>query len=94
MPRPTPADVEQLLAETGIDLSALPPIITPDELAAAFKTTPAALAQERYRGVGMPYVKWGSRIRYLRTDIARFLADNRRQGTATSDMPAAGSGER
>lgn len=73
-----------------IDLSALPPVITPDELAAILKTTTAALAQERYRGSGIPYVKWGSRIRYLAADVVRFLADNRRQGTAADhDSPVA-----
>jgi hypothetical protein len=76
-----PLDATQLTAETGIDLTELPPVATPDELARILKTTPAALAQERYRRVGIPYVKWGSRIRYLRADVARYLADNRRQGT-------------
>lgn len=77
----------------GIDLSALPPVITPGELAAILKTTPAALAQERYRGSGIPYVKWGSRVRYLAADVARFLADNRRQGTAADhDSPLAVGG--
>lgn len=77
-------------AALGIDLSALPPVITPDELAAILKVTPEALAQERYRGSGIPYVKWGARIRYLAADVARFMADNRRQGTAADhDGPVA-----
>ena len=82
-----------LPATPDIDLSGLPPVITPDELADVLKTTPAALAQERYRGTGVPYVKWGSRIRYLREDVIRFLADNRRQGTAADQTgPVAARG--
>ena len=79
-----------LPAETATDFSALPPVITPDELADFLKTTSAALAQERYRRAGIPYVKWGARVRYLRDDVARYLAANRRQGTATDHDSARG----
>ena len=68
--------------DTGIDLSVLPPVSTADELAPILKTTAAALAQDRYRGRGVPFVKHGRRVRYLRADVARYLADNRRHGTA------------
>nr|WP_232425857.1 helix-turn-helix domain-containing protein [Mycobacterium sp. JS623] len=40
-------------------------------------TTEAALAQDRYRRGGIPYVKFGRRVRYLRADVARYLAANR-----------------
>lgn len=75
------ADLAKLFAETGVDLSTLGPISTSEELAPVLKTTPSALAQDRYRGVGIPYVKHGRRVRYLRSDVARYLANNRHGGT-------------
>lgn len=76
-------ELAQLYSDTGIDLSALPPICTPEELAPVIRTTVGALANERYRRVGIPYIRHGRRIRYLRVDVARFLAANR-SGEATS----------
>lgn len=70
-------DLGRLFVETGVDLSGLEPVSTPEELAPVMKTTVNALAQDRYRGVGIPYVKFGKRVRYLRADVARYLADNR-----------------
>jgi hypothetical protein len=35
------------------------------------------LAQDRYRGEGIPFVKMGRRVRYLRADVARYLIANR-----------------
>jgi hypothetical protein len=72
----------QLYIETGVDLSQLPPIMTAAELAPALKTTVMSLANERYRRVGVPYVKHGRRVRYLRADVARYLLANRRGETA------------
>jgi hypothetical protein len=70
-------ELMQLYVDTGIDLSTLPPICTPEELAPVIRTTVGALANERYRGVGIAYVKHGRRVRYLRADVARYLAANR-----------------
>ena len=92
---PTPGDLSQLgAAITGKAGEPEPPAnaLFPEELAAILKTTPAALAQERYRGGGIPYVKWGARIRYLAADVAAYLADNRRQGTAADHGTAAVGG--
>jgi hypothetical protein len=72
------AELATLFAETGIDLSALQPVVKPVELATAIRSTVDALAQDRYRGVGIPYVKLGRRVRYLRIDVARHLLANRR----------------
>ncbi len=55
----------------------LPPLATPQQLAAVLQTTVDALAQDRYRRRGVPWTKIGGRVRYLRTDVLKFLADNR-----------------
>lgn len=72
------AELTNLFVETGIDLSSLQAIIKPSELAPVIRTTVDALAQDRYRGVGIPYVKLGRRVRYLRADVARFLMAHRK----------------
>ena len=73
----TDTELSRLFIDTGIDLSTLPVIATARELAPVVGTTEAALAQDRYRRVGIPYVKFGARVRYLRVDVARYLAANR-----------------
>ena len=78
---PNDVDLAKLYAETGINLSMLSPVITSEELAPVMRTTANALAQDRYHGKGMPYVKFGRRVRYLRDDVARYLAANRRVTT-------------
>ncbi|UHJ58026.1 helix-turn-helix domain-containing protein [Mycolicibacterium fortuitum] len=55
----------------------LPPVATPIQVAGVVQTTVDALAQDRYRRRGIPYVKIGGRVRYLRDDVLKFLADNR-----------------
>lgn len=60
----------------------LPPVSKPEGLAAFIGTTADALAQDRYRRRGIPYVKIGGRVRYLREDVLKFLADNRIGGDA------------
>jgi hypothetical protein len=72
------AELEQLYADTGIDLSMLPPIAKSEELAAALRCSVGALAQERYRNQGIPYIKMGRRVRYVRAEVARYLMANRR----------------
>ncbi len=67
----------ELLRQTNIDLSALPPIMDTVQLAPVLNTTPAALAQDRYRGGGIPFVKIGRRVRYLRADVCRYLIGHR-----------------
>ncbi|AGB26289.1 hypothetical protein Mycsm_06130 [Mycobacterium sp. JS623] len=73
----TDTELSRLFVDTGIDLSTLPAIATSRELAPVMATTEAALAQDRYRRGGIPYVKFGRRVRYLRADVARYLAANR-----------------
>ncbi|WP_308103110.1 MULTISPECIES: helix-turn-helix domain-containing protein [unclassified Nocardia] len=56
-------------------------LLTPAELAEYMHTTVASLAQDRYRGRGVPFVKRGSRVLYRASDVAKYLADNTFQGT-------------
>jgi hypothetical protein len=60
----------------------LPPIATAPQVAAVLQTTVDALSQDRYRRRGVPWVKVGGRVRYLRADVLKFLADNRIGGDA------------
>ncbi|SLL01214.1 Uncharacterised protein [Mycobacteroides abscessus subsp. abscessus] len=60
----------------------LPPIATTAQVALVVQTTVDALAQDRYRRRGIPYVKIGGRVRYLREDVVKFLEDNRIGGDA------------
>jgi hypothetical protein len=62
----------------GIDLTALSStIMTAEELARAIRSSVGALAQDRFRRQGCPYIRLGRRIRYVRADVARYLAANR-----------------
>ena len=60
----------------------LPPIATASQVAAVLQTTVDSLAQDRYRRRGLPFVKIGGRVRYLRADVVAYLADNRMGGDA------------
>ena len=71
------AELAKLYTDTGIDLSMLPSIMTAEELAPAIRSSVGALAQDRYRNRGIPYIRMGRRIRYARADVARYLAANR-----------------
>ncbi|MDC8973983.1 helix-turn-helix domain-containing protein [Mycobacterium marinum] len=71
------ADLESMVPE-----HLLPHIAKPEQVAVVMQTTVDALAQDRYRRRGIPHVKIGGRVRYLRTDVLKFLADNRIGGDA------------
>jgi hypothetical protein len=55
----------------------LPEVARDSEVAEFIGSTKGALAQDRHRGRGIPYVRIGSRIRYLRADVLAFLSENR-----------------
>jgi hypothetical protein len=61
------------------DLAALPSVSTPKQLSQAVQMSEGSLAQDRHRGRGIPFVKIGGRVRYLRDDVINYLADNRMQ---------------
>lgn len=62
-----------------MDQQDLPEVLTPAEAAQYLRLTTAALAQDRYLGRGIPFVKYGKRVRYLRQDVLDYLAANRVQ---------------
>ncbi len=60
----------------------LPPVMTAAQLAEVLNMSPASLAQDRYHGRGVPYVKVGAkRVRYLREDVLEYLRQNRLRRT-------------
>lgn len=63
-------------------LESLPPVATPSQVAAVVQMSVDALAQDRYRRRGIPYVKIGGRVRYLRQDVLNYLNANRIGGDA------------
>ena len=60
----------------------LPPVATAAQVATVVQTTVDALAQDRYRRRGIPYVKIAGRVRYLREDVLNYLTANRIGGDA------------
>lgn len=52
-------------------------VMTAKQLAAELHISVAALAQDRYRGTGIPFVKVGARVRYMREDVEKYLSANR-----------------
>lgn len=60
--------------------TALPPdpdaLVLPPQLAQFLHTTEAVLAQTRFRGKGIPYVRVGRRILYRVKDIRAYLDAN------------------
>jgi hypothetical protein len=75
-------EVSKLYAETGIDLSDNPEIMTAEHLSPLVHKSVAALANDRYRNMGVPYVKYGKSVRYLRADVARYLIRHRKSDLA------------
>lgn len=55
----------------------LPEVATPEQTAKYVGSTVQALAQDRYLNRGLPYVRYGGRIRYLRQDVLDYMAANR-----------------
>ncbi|MDT5255337.1 MAG: hypothetical protein QOD10_417, partial [Mycobacterium sp.] len=48
MPTTKPkTDLSKVFTDNGLDVSILPPIMTPEELAPVLRTTPDSLAQDR-----------------------------------------------
>ncbi len=60
----------------------LPLVAKAEQVAVVVQTTVDALAQDRYRRRGIPYVKIGGRVRYLRDDVLGYLTANRIGGDA------------
>lgn len=70
------AELAELYKTAGIDLTGLPEVATTEQVADALGSSPGALVQDRYRNRGIPYLRLGRRIRYARTQVARYLLAN------------------
>jgi hypothetical protein len=83
-PTPAPGVTAHLIEDMQktVPEHLLPHIAKPDQVANLIHTTVDALAQDRYRGKGIPFVKIGGRVRYLREDVLTYLAANRIGGSA------------
>jgi hypothetical protein len=62
-------------------LDELPTLLTPPELARLLRTTTNSLAQDRYLGRGVPFMRHGRKVLYARADVAAYLDQNRCQRT-------------
>ena len=58
-------------------LTEMPEYMTPRETGRVVRKTEASLAQDRYLGRGLPYIKAGGRVLYARADVAAYLAAGR-----------------
>jgi hypothetical protein len=63
--------------DSAIDLSEYRAVMEPEQVAEVMGVTVGSLANDRFRGVGIPYTKHGNRIRYLRADVRQYLLDHR-----------------
>lgn len=89
---------ERLCAETfetvsrehqdRVELAGVPDVMDSKQLGSVIGTTAEALAQDRYLGIGIPYVIVGRRrVRYLKADVVRYLTENRRGGQGPTSDP-------
>jgi hypothetical protein len=62
-------------------LDELPALLTPAELAILLRTTTNSLAQDRYLGRGVLFVRHGRKVLYARSDVLGYLDANRCQRT-------------
>lgn len=74
--------LEAISSGTGID-----PVLNEDEAARYCRQARITLAKARLRGDGPPFLKLGRSVRYLKSDLDKYLASKRRR--STSDTGAA-----
>jgi hypothetical protein len=55
-------------------------VLTPKHLGELLGKSGDALAQDRWLRKGIPFVKYGSRVYYLRSDVVAFFTANRHGG--------------
>lgn len=53
---------------------------TAREVADTLCISPGSLAQDRYLGKGIPFIRIGKRVRYRWSDVEKYLADNTVRG--------------
>lgn len=61
---------------TAIPFDSPEAVVLPSQLAWFLHTSEAVLAQDRYRRVGIPYIRHGRRILYRVKDIRAYLDAN------------------
>lgn len=64
-----------------IDLGELPPLLNPAEVAQLLRTSENSLAQDRYLGRGLPFIKHGRRVLYAKASVLEYLDANTCQRT-------------
>ncbi|BCP05626.1 helix-turn-helix domain-containing protein [Mycobacterium paraintracellulare] len=64
-------------------MSDLPKLLTPRELADMLTVSEETLAQNRYLGQGIPFIKVGKRVRYQLADVVTYLENQRVQTTSS-----------
>jgi hypothetical protein len=69
------------LEPPAFDLTSLPEVMIPAQLGAVLDKSTDQLATDRYNGCGPAFVKYGSKVYYLRSDVIAFLMANRRTKT-------------
>ena len=72
-----------------LTLNDLPDVATPVDVARVMQTTTNALAQDRFLKRGLPYIKYGSRVRYLKADILVYLAAAQEQAKLNDEKASA-----
>jgi excisionase family DNA binding protein len=65
-------------------MSELPPIATPDEVAAYLRTSVETLKSWRYHGRGPRYTKSGKNVLYRRRDVETYLDQNTHETTGAA----------
>jgi hypothetical protein len=48
-------------------------LATPEQVAESLNVTISTLAQQRYRGIGLPYIRVGRAVRYRWADVQAYL---------------------
>lgn len=56
-------------------------LVAPEVLAEMLSVTTGQLAQMRYLGTGPEYVKVGTRVRYVLSDVQSWIAEHRHSRT-------------
>src|SRR5262245_24667215 len=75
----SPGAPKELSVETS-----LRPGLSSEDAAVILNTTPATLADLRWRGRGPPFIRRGRRVFYLEEDLKAFLDENRCRSTSNN----------
>jgi len=52
-------------------------VFTELEVSKILKRSKVTLAQDRFQGRGLPYIKLGGQVRYLKADIEEYIKNHR-----------------